>query len=80
MYKLGLWLRRKVLLCGEKLKEAENVLSNCGFSQDVLRREWEAQIKAQTKPLPRKLSFLHCIKGYMNDPLKVNTRIEGNLL
>ncbi|KAE9384670.1 hypothetical protein BT96DRAFT_950393 [Gymnopus androsaceus JB14] len=34
MWKLGVWLRRKVLAY-------------------ILRREWDAQIKAQTKPLPR---------------------------
>ncbi|KAJ3817231.1 hypothetical protein F5880DRAFT_1631011 [Lentinula raphanica] len=53
LYKIGLWLRRKVLACDEKLKEADTVLQNCGIDEDVLRREWRAQIKAQTKPLPR---------------------------
>jgi len=54
LYKLGLWLRRKVLACDEKMKDSEECLRVCGFSEEVLRREWEAQIKAQTKPLPRK--------------------------
>ncbi|KAE9391464.1 hypothetical protein BT96DRAFT_959544 [Gymnopus androsaceus JB14] len=53
MWKLGVWLRRKVLACENKLNEAESVLGKCGFSEDILRREWDAQIKAQTKPLPR---------------------------
>ncbi|KAJ3714474.1 hypothetical protein C8R42DRAFT_726479 [Lentinula raphanica] len=53
LYKIGLWLRRKVLACDEKLKEADAVLQRCGVDEDVLRREWRAQIKAQTKPLPR---------------------------
>lgn len=52
--KLGLWLHRKLLLCDEKMEESEACLKACGFSEEVLRREWEAQIKAQTKPLPRK--------------------------
>lgn len=54
LYKLGLWLCRKVLACDEKMKDSEECLRVCGFSEEVLRREWEAQIKAQTKPLPRK--------------------------
>ncbi|KAJ3764685.1 hypothetical protein FB446DRAFT_795852 [Lentinula raphanica] len=53
MYKLGLWLRHKVLACDEKLKDAEEVLRLCGIPEEVLQDEWEAQIKAQTKPLPR---------------------------
>ncbi|KAE9391440.1 hypothetical protein BT96DRAFT_832067, partial [Gymnopus androsaceus JB14] len=51
--KLGVWLRRKVIACESKLNEAEEVLRKCGFPEDVLQREWDAQIKAQTKPLPR---------------------------
>lgn len=54
LFKLGTWLRRKVCACDVKLKEAEKVLAECGFQEDVLRCEWEAQVKAQTKPLPRK--------------------------
>lgn len=53
--KLGVWLRRKVIACESKLNEAEEVLRKCGFPEDVLQREWDAQIKAQTKPLPREL-------------------------
>ncbi|KAE9384417.1 hypothetical protein BT96DRAFT_960902 [Gymnopus androsaceus JB14] len=51
--KLGVWLRRKVIACESKLNEAEEVLRKCGFPEDVLQREWDAQIKAQTKPLPQ---------------------------
>jgi rRNA maturation endonuclease Nob1 len=54
LFKLGTWLRRKTHACEVKLKEAEETLGECGFAEDVLRREWEAQVKAQTKPLPRK--------------------------
>jgi hypothetical protein len=54
LFKLGTWLRQKVHACAIKLKEAEEVLKECGFPEDVLCREWEAQVKAQTKPLPRK--------------------------
>lgn len=54
LYKFGHWLARKVLVCNEKLIEAQEVLRSCGFTEEVLRQEWEAQVKAQTKPLPRK--------------------------
>ncbi|KAJ3816384.1 hypothetical protein F5880DRAFT_1619395 [Lentinula raphanica] len=53
MHKLGSWLRRKVFLCNEKLKEAEENIRVCGIAEEVLRQEWDAQVKAQTKPLPR---------------------------
>ncbi|KAG6904075.1 hypothetical protein DXG01_012803, partial [Tephrocybe rancida] len=33
---------------------AESILRECGKSETELRAEWEAQIKTQTKPLPRK--------------------------
>lgn len=58
LFKMGTWLRRKVHACDVKLKEAEEVLGKCGFKEDVLRHEWEAQVKAQTKPLPRKRFIL----------------------
>lgn len=49
-------MSRKVLLCDQKYAEADKVVKACGVSEEVLRREWAAQIKAQTKPLPR-MSF-----------------------
>lgn len=52
LFKLGVWLHRKVTLCDQKYAEADEVVKNCGFTEDVLRHEWAAQIKAQTKPLP----------------------------
>lgn len=78
MYKLGLWLRRKVLLCDEKLKEAGDVLRDCSFSEDVLRREWEAQIKAQTKPLPHKHFFSYRFKAYVNNFFEGQHKNRGN--
>ncbi|KAE9397534.1 hypothetical protein BT96DRAFT_957901 [Gymnopus androsaceus JB14] len=56
--KLGVWLHWKVIACESKLNEAEEVLRKCGFSEDVLQQEWDAQIKAQTKPLPCELISL----------------------
>lgn len=51
--KLGVWLCRKVIACENKLREAEVVLGECSFSEEVLQQEWSAQVKAQMKPLPR---------------------------
>ena len=53
---MGVWLRRKVLTCEEKIREAEGTLQSCELSEEVLQREWRAQIEAQTRPLPRKSS------------------------
>ncbi|KAJ3825201.1 hypothetical protein F5880DRAFT_1478695 [Lentinula raphanica] len=69
LYKLGLWLHRKVLLCNEKLKEAEEILQACGIPEEVLRDEWEAQIKAQTKPLPRQ--HKHQAKSAVEEALQL---------
>lgn len=54
MYTLGAWLRRKLTACEQKYKEAEASLKECAFDEEVLRDQWQAQIKAQTRPLPRK--------------------------
>lgn len=54
LYKLGHWLSRKARVCNEKMIAVREVLRSCGFTEEVLRREWEAQVRAQTKPLPRK--------------------------
>ncbi|KAJ3978579.1 hypothetical protein F5890DRAFT_1422496, partial [Lentinula detonsa] len=53
LHMLGAWLRRKLIACEQKYKEAEHALKACGFSEDLLRQEWAAQIEAQTRPLPR---------------------------
>ena len=53
LLKLGAWLQRKLLAEGDKRKDAETVLTGCGFSEEQLLQEWEAQVHAQTKPLPR---------------------------
>ncbi|KAE9382291.1 hypothetical protein BT96DRAFT_1010945 [Gymnopus androsaceus JB14] len=45
-------LTSTVLARENKLNKAESVLGKCAFSEDILRWEWDAQIKAQTKPLP----------------------------
>lgn len=79
VYKLGLWLCRKVLLCEEKLKEAEEILQACGLPYEVLRREWNSQIKSQTKPLPCKSALLVCNTDSYR-PTQGNVKIEGNPL
>jgi hypothetical protein len=57
MEKLGIWLLRRTRHCFEKRKAAEAVLATCGVPIETLRLEWEAQVKAQTKPLPRAQCF-----------------------
>ncbi|KAG6836295.1 hypothetical protein H0H93_009388 [Arthromyces matolae] len=48
---LGTWLKRKWLRCQKRKKEAEEVLDKVAISMDVLQKEWDAQVTAQTKPL-----------------------------
>ncbi|KAF9061500.1 hypothetical protein BDP27DRAFT_1385337 [Rhodocollybia butyracea] len=40
---LGTWLHWKSYACEVKLREAEEVLHESGFPEDVLRHEWKAQ-------------------------------------
>ncbi|KAG6836231.1 hypothetical protein H0H93_010036 [Arthromyces matolae] len=50
---LGSWLARKWRICQEKKKAAEDILAEIPISRDTLRKEWEEQVKEQTKPLAR---------------------------
>lgn len=51
--RLGTWLLRRTLHCEEKLREAKETLATCGFAESALQRQWEDQVKVQTKPLQR---------------------------
>ncbi|KAG6913748.1 hypothetical protein DXG01_004554 [Tephrocybe rancida] len=50
---LGAWLLRRWHHALAKQMAAESILRECGKSETELRAEWEAQVKTQTKPLPR---------------------------
>ncbi|KII82995.1 hypothetical protein PLICRDRAFT_119974 [Plicaturopsis crispa FD-325 SS-3] len=54
LHGLGLWLARRWLHCQRKKSDATQRLRDCGISDDVLRREWDAQVNEQTKPAPRR--------------------------
>lgn len=45
--KFGAWLSRRHRECTRRLGEALDILRACGVSEDVLGKEWEAQITAQ---------------------------------
>jgi hypothetical protein len=51
---LGVWLCRKWFQCQAKKATAEAELLLLHLDEDMLRREWAAQVKAQTKPSPRR--------------------------
>lgn len=53
MLGLGQWLSRKWTNVTDKQIEAETKLKNINIAEDVLRREWKAQITEQTKPITR---------------------------
>jgi hypothetical protein len=53
---LGLWLSRKWLACHRRKQDSIAVIEDVkksGVTEDVLRWEWAAQVKEQTKPLAR---------------------------
>ncbi|KAJ3475061.1 hypothetical protein NLI96_g12083 [Meripilus lineatus] len=51
---LAAWLLRRWTHCLELKREADNGLNEIDFAVDVLRREWNAQVVAQTKPAPKR--------------------------
>ena len=51
---LGVWLCRKWIQCQALKATAEAALLLLNLDEDMLRREWSAQVKAQTKPSPRR--------------------------
>lgn len=53
LFTLGSWLRRRWDRCEALLEEAEEKLRGIDVTKDILRREWQAQVRFQTKPVPR---------------------------
>ncbi|KAG6913000.1 hypothetical protein DXG01_010492, partial [Tephrocybe rancida] len=52
---LGAWLLRWSQHALKKRKAAELILQGCGHQEVLLQAQWDAQVVAQTKPLPRQL-------------------------
>ncbi|KAI5983957.1 hypothetical protein EDD15DRAFT_2390612 [Pisolithus albus] len=50
---LGQWLLRRWSHCQEKKATASKGLRRCGVDIPTLQTEWDAQVSAQTKPVPR---------------------------
>jgi hypothetical protein len=59
----GRWLFRKWMKCQERKREMVSELGRLKISEDVLRSEWAAQVKEQTKPMKSE-SCLACL-GYV---------------
>jgi hypothetical protein len=55
---LGSWLKRKWINCQRRKTRAIVQLEDLHIAKDILRAEWAAQIKEQTKPLIRRSSNL----------------------
>jgi hypothetical protein len=56
----GRWLFRKWMKCQERKREVVSELGRLNIPEDVLRSEWAAQVKEQTKPLKSE-SLLWCL-------------------
>ena len=58
LHSLGKWITHKHRLCEQCQKDAayclERALVKSGISEEGLRLEWETQVEAQTRKLPRK--------------------------
>lgn len=53
LLRLGEWINRRYRHCIQKRAEAKKELAKAGKSTEMLREQWEAQVAAQTRPLPR---------------------------
>ncbi|KAG6847175.1 hypothetical protein H0H93_009716, partial [Arthromyces matolae] len=52
--KLGNWLQRRSCHCSNKRDAAKLLLTEASQSDECLRREWAAQVAAQTRPAPKR--------------------------
>ncbi|RDB20434.1 hypothetical protein Hypma_012497 [Hypsizygus marmoreus] len=55
---LGNWIKRKWMTCQKRKSDALEILNTIDIALDVLRAEWEAQVEAQTRPLPKQSKTL----------------------
>ena len=55
--KFGAWLLRRWRQCKARGLQAKAVLDDCGYSVEMLEEQWAAQVKVQTRPLPRMFFF-----------------------
>ncbi|KAJ7697062.1 hypothetical protein B0H14DRAFT_2418321 [Mycena olivaceomarginata] len=54
LFKLAEWNQRRTLFSKKKRVEAEHQLKKSGHSKEFLKAQWKEQVKAQTKPAPRR--------------------------
>ncbi|KAJ7733445.1 hypothetical protein B0H16DRAFT_1732258 [Mycena metata] len=52
--RLGAWVARRYKHSQSKHVEATKALAECGYSIATLRTQWQLQVAAQTKPLPKR--------------------------
>ncbi|KAF8157537.1 hypothetical protein K438DRAFT_1620994 [Mycena galopus ATCC 62051] len=58
LFRLGEWIRRRYRHCVAKRAESTKALRECEKSTALLREQWQLQVVAQTKPLPRTWAFV----------------------
>ncbi|GBE80402.1 hypothetical protein SCP_0301170 [Sparassis crispa] len=54
LFSLGHWLNKKWKQCQAKRLVAAEAVEQCGITDEVLREQWAAQVRDQTKPAPRR--------------------------
>ncbi|KAL6305915.1 hypothetical protein BKA93DRAFT_730537, partial [Sparassis latifolia] len=54
LFSLGHWLNKKWKQCQAKRLVAAEAVEQCGITDEVLREQWAAQVRDQTKPTPRR--------------------------
>ena len=72
--RLGYWLWRCNKHCRDKRLLAEAILRDCRQDDAVLRHEWDAQVKHQTKPLPHMFVKLSLLASKIDLP--INRKIK----
>jgi hypothetical protein len=90
LHDLGHWLHHKWVTCRQRKAKAIDSLDQLNISEDVLREEWAAQIKEQTKPLVRRstnlanktieeiLALRTTLSSYKSDMIQLEEMLESN--
>ncbi|THU94094.1 hypothetical protein K435DRAFT_563197, partial [Dendrothele bispora CBS 962.96] len=70
----GKWLQRKLRLCIQRRRDAQQEFNSAGKSREFLREQWSLQVKSQTKPLPTQQR--NAAKKAVEETLRLQKAVE----
>jgi len=77
LFRLGEWIRRRYRHCVAKRAESTKALRECEKSTALLREQWQLQVVAQTKPLPRTWAFVK-LSNFSNNDIQDELKTAGS--